>query len=62
MTVGLLGTVLLASAVLFAVRSWGQGVIATVADDPALPSIEIDGYRFHGEAHGAPVAPALVVL
>jgi len=60
--VSLIGTVLLASVVLFAVTSRGQGVAATVADDPALPSIEIDGERFHGEVHGDPATPALVVL
>lgn len=62
MTASLLGIALLASVVLFAVTSHGQRVAPTVTDDPALPSIEIDGYRFHGEVHGAPAAPALIVL
>lgn len=37
-------------------------VPATVADDPALPQIEINGVRLHAEAHGDPSNPVIIVL
>lgn len=37
-------------------------VVPTVADDPSLPSLEIDGYRFHAETHGDPTNPTVIVL
>ena len=37
-------------------------VAKTVAEDPSLPSIEIDGYRFHGETFGDQGKPVVVVV
>ncbi len=37
-------------------------VARTVADDPALPLIEANGYRFHGETFGDPRAPVVIVV
>ena len=37
-------------------------VAKTVADDPALPYIEANGYRFHGETFGDPSAPVVIVV
>lgn len=37
-------------------------VAATVADDPSLPVIEANGYRFHGEVHGDASAPPIIVI
>lgn len=37
-------------------------VAKTVANDPTLPYIEIDGYRFHGETFGDPSAPVVIVV
>ena len=37
-------------------------VLPTVADDPSLPSLVIDGYRFHAETHGEPTNPTVIVL
>ncbi|HEY0721981.1 MAG TPA: alpha/beta hydrolase [Gammaproteobacteria bacterium] len=37
-------------------------VAKTTNDDPALPFIEINGYRFHGETFGDPANPAIIVV
>ncbi|MEN8167586.1 MAG: alpha/beta hydrolase [Pseudomonadota bacterium] len=37
-------------------------VPTTVADDPNLPVIVANGYRFHGETFGNPDAPPLIVV
>ncbi len=37
-------------------------VLPTVADDPSLPTLEIDGHRFHAETHGDPNHPTVIVL
>ena len=34
----------------------------TVEHDSALPVIEIDGYRFHGETFGKSSSPVVIVL
>lgn len=34
----------------------------TVADDPALPRVELGGVLLHAEAHGDPEAPVVVVI
>jgi proline iminopeptidase len=34
----------------------------TVVDDPTLPVIEANGYRFHGEVFGDAVAPTIIVV
>ncbi len=40
----------------------GNLVPATVADDPTLPRIEVNGTRLHAEAFGDPRAPMLMFL
>lgn len=41
----------------------GQYVVAaTTADEPALPSRSIAGYRYHLEVFGLPTAPVLIVV
>jgi proline iminopeptidase len=40
----------------------GNLVPKTVAEDPSLPAIEINGTRLHAEAFGDPAAPALITL
>ena len=37
-------------------------VPATVAHDPTLPSVTIDGITFHAEGHGHPDAPTVIVV
>ena len=37
-------------------------VAATVTDDPALPALEIDGIRLHGEIYGPDDGPVVIVL
>lgn len=50
----------------FLVSYWasaGQYVVAaTTADDPALPSRNIGGYRYHLEVFGLPTRPVVLVL
>lgn len=40
----------------------GNLVPKTVADDPSLPAIEINGTKFHAETYGNPANPMLVIL
>lgn len=54
--------VAIAFGVLFLVTGGDHLVLATTADDPALPRIEIDGYAFHGESYGNPNDQTLIVL
>lgn len=56
--VAAIGTV----AWLYVTNAGDYPVPATTANDPTLPVIELDGYRFHGETHGDPAAPAVLVL
>lgn len=42
--------------------SGARRVARTVDQDPALPSIEVDGYRFHGETHGDEGRPVVIVV
>lgn len=37
-------------------------VLATVAQDPQLPHVELAGYSFHSQVFGDPLAPAIVVI
>lgn len=39
-----------------------MNVLPTVIHDPTLPAIELNGRRFHSEAHGDPADPVVVVL
>jgi proline iminopeptidase len=41
----------------------GQYLVpATTADDPALPSRKLDGYRYHLEVFGMPTRPVVIVV
>src|SRR4051812_5530856 len=35
---------------------------ATTADEPALPSRRLDGYRYHLEVFGMPTRPVVIVV
>ena len=39
-----------------------RSIPATVADDPTLPSVTIDGVTFHAETRGDPANPTVIVL
>ncbi|MFO7593519.1 MAG: alpha/beta hydrolase [Pseudomonadota bacterium] len=61
----LLGLVLLFTAVFIGgyVKTMGDySVRMTVADDPSLPYIEINGYRFHGQTFGNVDSPTVIVV
>ena len=53
---------LAALAIIYFGNSGDYTVMATTADDPTLPAIEVDGYRFHGETFGNPANPVLIML
>ncbi len=59
---GLLVLVLVVVAVLYVATDGDYDVPATVADDPNLPRVEIDGYTFHAETFGDPANPVIIVL
>jgi proline iminopeptidase len=40
----------------------GNLVPKTVAEDPALPAVELNGLRFHAETYGDPANPVIVFL
>ncbi len=40
----------------------GDEVLATVADDPDLPRVEVNGYTFHAETHSDATHPVIIVL
>lgn len=56
------GLVILAGVGLTLATRGNHTVPATVADDPALPSITVDGVTFHAETFGEPGAPVVVVV
>lgn len=51
-----------AAATLYFTHSGDFSVRATTADDPALPFVELDSYRFHAETFGNPANPVIIVL
>lgn len=53
---------LLAFALAWLLTLGDYPVAATVADDPTLPVIEANGYRFHGEVFGPESAPPVIVI
>ncbi len=57
-----LGLAGLAVATLYARARGDYPVLPTVADDPSLPALDVDGYRFHAETHGVPSNPTVIVL
>ncbi len=57
-----LGLAGIAVGTLFTRARGDYTVLPTVADDPSLPAVEIDGYRFHAETHGDPNHPTVIVL
>ena len=40
----------------------GNLVPRTVAEDPSIPAIELNGLRFHAETFGNPAKPVIVML
>jgi proline iminopeptidase len=60
---GVITLVLAIGVVILYISAQGEySVPATTIDDPTLPYIELDGYRFHGETFGDPSNPTIVVL
>ena len=59
---GLAATFLFVVVVLYINIDAPPPVLATVVDDPELPSIEVDGVRLHAEAFGPEHAPLVIVL
>lgn len=57
-----LGLTILAGIGLFMATAGSHSVPATVADDPALPHVTMDGVTFHAETFGTPGAPVVVVV
>lgn len=48
--------------VLWLVTRGDYPVAKTTQNDPALPAMEINGYRFHGETFGDPANPVIIVI
>ena len=46
----------------YILTSGDHTVPATVAQDPSLPSITVDGYTYHGETYGDPENPVVIAL
>lgn len=59
---GLIGLVVVVVSGLFIATSGSYSVPATVADDPTLPSVTLDGVTFHAETFGDPNDPVVVVV
>jgi proline iminopeptidase len=59
---GLVALVVVVSAALFVITSGPPPVPATVADDPSIPHVTLDGVTFHAEAFGDPANPVVVVV
>lgn len=57
-TIAGLGTV----GVLYVTHRGERSVMATTADDPTLPAITLEGYRFHAETFGDPANPTLIAV
>lgn len=51
-----------AVATMYFTHSGDFSVMATTADDSALPVVELDSYRFHAETFGNPGNPVIIVL
>lgn len=59
---GLVALVVVASAALFVITSGPPAVPATVADDPSIPHVTLDGVTFHAETFGDLANPVVVVV
>ncbi len=59
---GIIGLLIVAVMGLFIATSGSYSVPATVADDPTLPSVTLDGVTFHAETFGNPDDPVVVVV
>ncbi len=59
---GILLALIVAAVVLYFSTDGDYEVLATVADDPSLPSITIEGYAFHAETFGDPANPVVLVV
>jgi proline iminopeptidase len=58
----LIGIVIIIGIGLFISTAGDHGVPNTVATDPTIPHIEIDGVVFHAETFGDPQNPTVVVV
>lgn len=62
-TVATLATLGVALFVVLWLATRGDYPVAkTTSDDPDLPALEINGYRFHGESFGDPANPVIIVI
>ncbi len=59
---GLFAAVIMFGLVMFVLTRGADPVPATVSDNPALPAIEANGYRFHGEVLGSSENPTIIIL
>lgn len=59
---GIVGLVVVLVVGLFVSTNGSYSVPATVADDPTLPSVTIDGVTFHAETFGDSNNPVVVVV
>ncbi|RME97656.1 MAG: alpha/beta hydrolase [Chloroflexi bacterium] len=58
----IIGIVIIAAIGLYVATQGSYTVPATIADNPALPSVEIDGLTFHAETFGNPANPVVVIV
>jgi proline iminopeptidase len=59
---GLIAVLLVFVSAMYVATRGPHIVPATVSDDPSLPTIEANGYRFHGEVLGSPENPTVILL
>ena len=59
---GFLAATVAFGLVMYVLTRGAEDVPATVSGNPALPTIEANGYRFHGEVLGSPSDPTIIVL
>ncbi|NOH10024.1 MAG: alpha/beta hydrolase [Chloroflexi bacterium] len=59
---GFLGMLVALFALGYVLTIGDHTVPATVAQDPSLPSITINGYAYHGETYGNPENPVVITL
>jgi proline iminopeptidase len=58
----LFATVVLAGIALFFATAGDHSVPDTVATDPTIPHVEIDGVVFHAQTYGDPQNPVVVIV
>lgn len=62
MALAMVGIVFIVGGALFIATRGSYAVPTTVASDPTLPRVEIDGITFHAETFGEPANPVVVVV